>query len=303
MATYKKIFKHYQKPKSAKILKRHSTSLYFFFAVILFLVLFSIVFSNNSLSPTVLQPALAESQSEATSIASASVQSNQLVNTKPQFDVHVTYAYVGPRKEHFTSQNPLQGKSSIATLNAKSLYPVVVCFNFTHILNAEVESCDAKMEVYDIQITADTGTKESYIYAEATNYDPAFSALDTLSSHISDFDEALATNGLGGGFIFNWTTNTSSLDGRVGSYNSYTSKDSGLGLWSAGEPNTITVNVRRIGSILVEGKSVTTDTFLASENLAQVQLEKYGDGFLYNSIVSKDRLSQIDLFFPPIPNS
>jgi hypothetical protein len=35
----------------------------------------------------------------------------------------------------------------------------------------------------------------------------------------------------------------------------------------------------------------------------QIQLEKYGDGFLYNTIIPQHELSQIDLFYPPIPDT
>jgi hypothetical protein len=157
--------------------------------------------------------------------------------------------------------------------------------------------------IYLIDLKTNTGATESYVYTEATNYDPAFSDLNLLSSYINDFDELATANGLSGGFTFNWTTNTSILDGKAGSYGSYRSRPSGLGLWSAGEPNTITLSVHRIGIISVNGKFVSTTTDVSSQNLVQIQLEKYGDGFLYNTIIPQHELSQIDLFYPPIPDT
>jgi hypothetical protein len=39
----------------------------------------------------------------------------------------------------------------------------------------------------------------------------------------------------------------------------------------------------------------------SGEVIKQVQLEKFGNGFLYNTIVPENQLSQIDLFKPPYP--
>lgn len=295
MVMNKSFSKQRHKPKNPMILKRRSSPIYILLAAALLIGSVCVVILLPSLAT---QPIFAKPQV----VVSAQTTSQQTAS-KSQFDVHVAYAYVGPRKDHFTCQNPLQDKIPIATLNAVSLYPSIVYFNFTHVSSAETESCDAKMEVYLIQLTANTGATENYTYTEATNYNPTFSDLDTLSSHVNDFAEARSTNGLGGCFVFNWTANTSNLVGRIGSYGSYTSNPSGLGLWSAGEPNTITVSVRRIGLITMKGTAVSTSLVANSESTVQVQLEKFGDGFLYNNIVSQDKLSQIDLYNPPIPDS
>jgi hypothetical protein len=82
-----------------------------------------------------------------------------------------------------------------------------------------------------------------------------------------------------------------------GSFSS--SGGSNLGLWSAGQPDAIFLSVRRLGWISVNGNSTST-TLASAENIVQVQLEKFGDGFLYNKIVPEDKLSQIDPLNPPI---
>jgi len=291
MATHKNFSKSPQKSKASYTLVV-ATML-----IVLVLVVSSIGYFNAAMA----QPEFAEPETEAVLLASSSEQDSTMINQ--QFDVQVSYAYAGPRKDHFTCQNPMQDKIPITTLNAVSLYPVMVYLNFTHVSNAEVESCDARMDVYLIELTADTGATEKYTYAEGTNYDPAFSDLDTLSSYISAFDEIYTTNGFSGGFTFNWTIGTSSLGGRVGSYGSYQSDDSGLGLWSAGEPNTINISIRRVGTISMNGKAAFTTNDVSSEKMLQVQLEKFGNGLIYNKIVSQQKLSQIDLFYPPIPES
>jgi hypothetical protein len=303
MTKNKKLINPCKKLRKIEPTKRHLSLICALLIAALLIVVASLVSSTSLFSAAIVEPALTESQSEALSLKTSLEQSDQLHITEPQFGVNIAYAYVGPRKDHFICQNPLQDKIPVATLNAESLYPVLIYLNITHISNAEVKSCDAKLTVYLVQLSANTGATESYLYVEGTNYDPAFSDLSPLSSHISDFDEAYTSNGLSGGFIFNWTVNTSNLGGRIGSCGSYSSKSSGLGLWSAGEPNTIIVSVHRIGSISADGESVSAAADVDSENLVQVPLERYGDGFIYNTIVSQQKLSQIDVFNPPIPET
>jgi hypothetical protein len=216
--------------------------------------------------------------------------------SKPQFDVEVAYAYVGPgdssSHSHFgTPMYPV------------TLYPSVIYFNFTHVSSAETESCDAKIEVYLIRISSDKGPTENYTFSEGTNYNPSFDPHMLTSTNIDPLIETMidtrTTSGGGDEFSFNLTTNKSFLGGSIGSYGSYGSGTSGFGLWSAGQPDAIFVSVRRLGWITLNGTS-TFATFASAEDIVQVQLEKFGDGFLYNKIVPEDKLSQIDPFHPPI---
>ncbi|MEM3378050.1 MAG: hypothetical protein QXV09_02935 [Candidatus Bathyarchaeia archaeon] len=73
-------------------------------------------------------------------------------------------------------------------------------------------------------------------------------------------------------------------------------------LSSAGIPNAISVEVYRIGYITMTNGSVTIheDPAADSKPVAYAQLTRYGDGFIYNTIVPTEQLSQIDLFHPPI---
>lgn len=65
------------------------------------------------------------------------------------------------------------------------------------------------------------------------------------------------------------------------------------------------LTVRRLGWITVDGDAVESD--LSGDELIQrVQLENYGDGFLYNVLVPAEQLPNIDLYQPwksPDPNS
>jgi hypothetical protein len=61
----------------------------------------------------------------------------------------------------------------------------------------------------------------------------------------------------------------------------------------SGEPETIYMNVSRLGSVIFSGNT-TLVTLSTAEFLGQIQLVKYKDGFLYNRMFSEDELSQIE---------
>jgi len=91
-------------------------------------------------------------------------------------------------------------------------------------------------------------------------------------------------------FYYTWTTGKS-----------HATKTSGGGTnWVSnfGEPEMITISVRRLGWITFNGDSIVV-TLANGEEIASVQLEKFGNGFLYNNLLSEDQLSKIDLLNPP----
>jgi len=236
------------------------------------------------------------------SSSSALVQSSQSTDSESPFNVTVAYAYVGPLTNDLSQPNPIANVPTIKTLYAKSLYPSLICLNVTDVSSAAVQPCDAKIEVYLIQVTADTGATESYLYSIGTNYNASFSNLTAVSraidSNINDFVDTSTINGGGGYFAFNITSGQSTLGTSVGSLGTYTNKPSGLGLWSLGQPNTVTVSVRRLGSITLSGASVLANAASPSD-FSNVQLEKYGSGFLANKVVPEDEMSQMNPFNPP----
>lgn len=55
---------------------------------------------------------------------------------------------------------------------------------------------------------------------------------------------------------------------------------------------TLTITVHRLGwTTFTNNSTIVTQT---NEVIAQIQLEKFGDGFLYNNLIPADKLSQID---------
>ncbi|MCW4044627.1 MAG: hypothetical protein NWE94_03815 [Candidatus Bathyarchaeota archaeon] len=221
-----------------------------------------------------------------------SVQSVQLLEYKPQFNVDVAYAFVGKG----SSEEP-HSHFGWDINYPESQYPSAVYLNVTRASNAETKLYDALLEVFLIELISDKGPVESYAYFEGTNFTPSFSdaALASLTAHIYDLIDLNAVSGVSGHFRFNWTDSTSVLSRHVGSLGAYSNKPSGLGLWRSGEPGMVSVNIRRIGCVTMNGSSISSRVNVASANVA-LKLEKIGDGFLYNKMVPTDKLLQTDLF-------
>ena len=237
------------------------------------------------------------------SISTTSVQPFPFAETNPgfkaQFNVDVTYAYVGQRTSGFSEPNIMNINPKITTLYAKSLYPSLICLNITDVSSATAESCNAKVEIYLIQLTSNTGMTERYLYSMGTNYstfDNLNKVSSAINSHIDDFVDTTTINGGEGYFATNMTVGQYTF-ASVGSLGLYTNKPSDSGLWSLSQPNTITITVRRLGSITLSGTSVSTATASPSDS-SSIQLAKFGNGFLVNKIVSSDKLLQMDPFNP-----
>lgn len=287
--------------KALTFFRRHS--------ILIFLLLtITFLFSSFAIVNSVLSPATVSAKSQVTmpplysATVSSLMQSSQSIAVSPQFNVQAAYVYVAKRTDHFTESNPLQNQTGITTLNAESLYPTIIYLNFSEIPNAKIPSCDAVLEVYSMQLIANTGASENYTYVEGTNYNPSFTNLTELSSHVNDFPSAFDTP-LRGSFIFNDTLSKIYIGGRAGSYGSYTSNPSSLGLWSNGQPNTISISVQRTGWILANGSNITTIVDSISPLVAYAQLETYGNSFLLNGIVPPTQMSQIDPYNPPVPST
>lgn len=234
------------------------------------------------------------------SSTSITKQLSQSLEIKPQFDIDVVYSYVGPRQDNFTEPNPMQTETSMPnTLYAKTLYPSLTWLNVTYTPSV-VESCDAKIEIFLIQLTSNTGATERYLYSMGTNYNPSFSNLDALPPAInSQIGNLVDINTIDAGasyFAFNLTAGQSTLATGVGSLGIYTSKPSELGLWSVTKPDSVILNVSRLGWITLNGSSASTTKSL--QDAAQIQLQPFGNGFVSNKILSDTELSQINPLNP-----
>ena len=233
------------------------------------------------------------------SIASASGSSAQpieIAESETQFAFDIVYAYIGqgPSDSSYTDTNG-------ALMSPRSLNPSAVVLNITRIPCNPIKSCDAEIEVYKVQISSDTGAVENHCYFIGTNNDPSFSdsELSTLFERVKDLSILTDATVVRGNFEFNWTQNTSFLSLTIGSTGHYSTAISGLGLWRAGTPNNISVTLQRVGYMTISNGSISIYKDAPTADITAItQLDNYGKGFLHNSLVPADKLSQTNLFHP-----
>ncbi|NLE06176.1 MAG: hypothetical protein GX638_15420 [Crenarchaeota archaeon] len=279
-------------------LKKHSkfTFIFLLFVLIICAAFYTVLTQNEStVFATSNQIGIAQDNLIAT---------EQMQKVSAQFSIDVIYAYVGPRTNYFTSGNPFSDEMPLNQLNAKSLYPSLICLNVTSNFEAYSELYDAKLEIYQIQLSSNTGLLENYTYFIATNCNPFFKNADSLELAVSQIDTIInrqQIDRLTGNFAYNISIDNHSLIGRVGSVGMYNSIPSELSLWKNGEPETITLSISRIALITLKGTETTIfkSPLALSEDTIQLQLEKFGEGFIYNKLVPSSQLSEMDLFQPP----
>ncbi|MEM2969088.1 MAG: hypothetical protein QXJ76_07285 [Candidatus Bathyarchaeia archaeon] len=221
------------------------------------------------------------------------------------FQVKIAYAYAGPLPPDKASYvDPATNETWVST----SKYPSSVFLEFTPIPSM-TNSCDAVVEAYGVKIIADTGPTEYFGWTAGTADYYKFTQDDfaTLNSYRGDLIYHSAYTFRGGTWCYNWAADKPVLSKTIGSVGSYTmnstlTQSNRSDLSSAGIPKAISVEVYRIGYITMTNGSVTIheDPAADSKPVAYAQLTRYGDGFIYNTIVPTEQLSQIDLFHPPI---
>ena len=108
-------------------------------------------------------------------------------------------------------------------MSLESQYPSAVVFNITRIPGIQIAACDAVIEVYGVQIVANTGEAENHGYFIGTNYNSSFSGseLSALEVPVTNLADPNVYNEVRGNFCFNWTENTSIFSHSVGSVGCY----------------------------------------------------------------------------------
>ncbi len=102
-----------------------------------------------------------------------------------------------------------------------------------------------------------------------------------------------------GNFQFNWTEGESVLSAQVGSYGIYTDYIHGLGLWTEGQPNAISVSVHRLGNIATTNGVISVQPDMTGiQRQTITQLAAVNQTFLIKTIVPNDKLSQVNAFEP-----
>ena len=223
-------------------------------------------------------------------------QSEQPQLNQPIFDVEVAYAYVGPAASNESFE--FLG----APVRPVTRFQSVIFFNFTRIFSSQAQSFDALLEVYLIELKSDTGYLEKFKYFVGTNCSENFqsSNLNNITRKTYSLIDINSIDVERGIFRFDWDLNKSVLGMPIGTIGVYGSGSSELGLWSKGEPQTITINIYRLGWATAQCNIFSSIREEPSCPLLEVQLEKYENGFLYNTVIPESQLTKINLLSPDL---
>jgi hypothetical protein len=227
--------------------------------------------------------------------------------------VEVTYAYIEQITGTYVpyggflpdSQNPNATEPGIIRTN------YFIACNFTR-LSEEVDPCDAKFMVYLVTFYSDKGfignlaQIQGIIYnidrvqmrqnenTTAGNLYPFETDADIIyyGPHLWDIyknDEFFGDHQLfqAGGSFGTWN---------VGESRTVCSS----GFWDSSfeESESIFASVNLLGWIILRGNSTDTVILEEPEVVAEVQMEKFGEGFLYNTFIPEDELSELDPLNP-----
>jgi hypothetical protein len=221
---------------------------------------------------------------------------------KPWFSIDVPYAYFeagnGSLKATFGS-NLTTPKSNVNESDMQ-YYRTMVVLNYTYNVNLK-EELDDRVECYQIEVESDKALVMNGTFYLGT-YGATIQTQDILDpnnfyfNRSNWFDTGVADVG-GGVYSPHNITFTSQLlpegsggEGTIGHSTSSTIEAKIM------EANTLTITVRRLGWVTFTTNSTTA--ILSNEVVAQVHLEKFGNGLLYNNFIPADKLSQIDLGNP-----
>lgn len=194
----------------------------------------------------------------------SSEQNKQSPELGAHFEFDVVYAYV-----HSYISGGVHGLSDY------------LVFNITFVSDAETNSSDGIVDTFLVEICSGEQVIGRGTFGFCSK-DWSLSNLCTLLPRFMSEYSGLHMTSSG-----SWVANKPCLC--TNSVTIFKITDTGI----------ISVRVQRI-----EWLSTSTETNSHSLTLVeQVQLEKFGNGFLYNTLVPEDQLSQIDLFNPPYPPS
>jgi hypothetical protein len=219
--------------------------------------------------------------------------------SEPWFSIDVPYAY------YVTSNGALnytghQVPSGIELNETNSVSEQhIIVLNLTLNANVKNEFADARIEYYQINVTTDKGPVENMYWQVGTNNNSSFKDFHFMRDDWFNTDAFDPLYSGGGGLIIpNWTAGFSVLWPESGSGTGTLSGSSTSKVVSAlREAETVFISIQRVGWVTFAGNS-TVVTLAHNEIVCQVQLEKFGDGFLYNNLVPEDELSTIDLMRP-----
>jgi hypothetical protein len=194
-----------------------------------------------------------------------------LLGPEPLFGVDVAYGYA-------------ESRNTAGLAEDGRVFQVVL--NFT--LISEVDLCDAIYEVHQIEVYSEKGSIGNVTKAQGIMFNPSTS---TLKQGMSlNFDKFAKYGEVSSGASGSWPVNKSALLFFLGEKTTCVP--------DFGEPETVFVRVSRLGLVTLKDGSSEVSVLSEPEVVAEAQMEKFGDGFLHNTIIPEDQLSEINPFDP-----
>lgn len=220
-------------------------------------------------------------------------------SNEPWFSFTIPYAYWitsnGSIEHMGNNQFPIEStidENRLVSQQHKMYY------NLTLNIDASKESYDAIVECFKIELSSDKGLVRTKLYDVGTNFNNSFSLENTFND--PPFPDLFEMKyGGGGGYRKpDWPIGHSCLfpSGGAGTGTIGGSGSSKL-VTDLNEAEELFITVYRTGWITYSNNSTIT-TLVDNEIMDHIQLEKFGDGWLYNELVHEEDLLTIDLLNP-----
>jgi hypothetical protein len=246
------------------------------------------------------------------------------VGPEPLLSVELTYAYIEKITGTYVpyggflpdSENPNATEPRIPRAN------YFVACNLTR-LSEDIDPCDAKFLLYLVKFYSDNGFVgnlgmwEGMIYnsnlvppmpsENETDEGVIFNGTSIYKGNVTESKfwypfEILSKIFFGDEFFGDYRPSGGS--GSHGKWDVGESRGQGMSgvsdMWGStfGEPEKMFLSISLLGWIALRGNSTDTVILEEPEVVAEVQLEKFGDGFLYNTLIPEDELSGLDPLNP-----
>lgn len=210
---------------------------------------------------------------------------------EPWYEVDVTYSYWEAKNGTFedyeypdyvnTNETEVESVGYLALLN------------FTLTADIENVDADARIEYFVIELSSETGVITNDFTFIGTNISPSFRIGDFHFGRDGWFD---TSNMSGSGLLkYNWTNGDSILWTASSGSTGTIMEDSEVSKIRKAEELFITVY--RLGWVSFSENS-TLVTLTDKIIVNQIQLQKYGEGWLFNNIIPEEELPTTDLWKP-----
>ena len=231
-------------------------------------------------------------------------------SNEPWFSINIPYAYWmtkdGPidySNNSLFPDDPFEDFELNETNSVSEQHMAIL--NLTLNIDTANEPVDGRVEYYQIDLISDKELVETMNFFIGTNSNSSFTFHDLLDNiHFMrndwfDTDQFNPKFGGGGGLLkYNWTAGFSQLwpEGGAGT-GTLGGSGTAMRVSALREAETLSITVYRLGWATFTGNS-TIFTSANKELVDQIQLEKFGDGWLYNTLVPEEELAEIDLLHP-----